>query len=321
VKWRVLVTAPYLTPVLDRFRSTFEKEQIELVVPSVRERLEEEELLPLVKDVHGVICGDDQFTSKVLHEAKNLKVIAKWGTGTDSIDKKTAEALGIVVCNTPGAFTDAVADTVLGYILAFARKLFEVHHELKAGRWTKRCAVSLKETTLGVIGVGHIGRAVVKRAAPFGMRLLGNDIVEIAVEFCKQYNLKMVSKDQLLRESDFISLNCDLNSTSYHLIGEREFSLMKPTAYLINTARGPVVDEAALVDALRREKIAGAALDVFEKEPLPAESPLRDFDNVLLSPHNANSSPSAWEYVHRNTIEMLIEELRNHEPSSRSSAG
>ncbi len=318
MKWRVLVSAPYLQPVLNQYRPLFDGEEIELVVPSIQERLEEEELLPLVRDIDGAICGDDQFTSRVLQEARKLKVIAKWGTGTDSIDKETARALGIVVCNTPGAFTEAVADTVLGYILTFARRLYQLDREVKEGRWTKQRSVSLRESTLGVIGVGNIGRAVVRRAAAFGMKILGNDIVEIPADFCKEYMLKMLSKDELLKESDFVSLSCDLNPTSYHLIGQGEFSLMKPTAYLINTARGAVVDESSLVEALWKKQIAGAALDVFEKEPLPLESPLRQFQNVLLAPHNANSSPAAWDYVHRNTISMLIKELRNREQSSRN---
>jgi D-3-phosphoglycerate dehydrogenase len=312
VKWRVLITAPYLQPVLSRYQSLFDEEGIELIIPTVHERLEEKELLPLVSDIDGAICGDDQFTLKVLQRAKKLKVISKWGTGVDSIDRKAADSLGVAVRNTPGAFTDAVADTVLGYILLFARKLSQLDRDVRAGRWTKEVAFSLKETTLGVIGVGRIGREVVKRAAAFGIKLCGNDIVEVPQEFSKGYRLTMLSKDELLKEADFVSLNCDLNPTSYHLMGEREFSIMKPTAYLINTARGPIVDERALIAVLGKKQIAGAALDVFEKEPLPEDSLLRKFDNVMLAPHNANSSPVAWEYVHRNTIDMLISELLNH---------
>ena len=313
MKWRVLVTAPYFLPVLDKYRPLFEKEEIELVVAPVRERLEEAELLPLVKEIDGVICGDDRFTPRVLSEAKRLKVIAKWGTGIDSIDKDTAEKLGIRVCNTLNAFTDPVGDTVLGYILMFARQLHLLDRDIRERRWEKRRGVSLKEMTLGVIGVGNTGRAVLKRAAAFGMRLYGNDIVEISESFLSQYSVTMVSKEELLRVSDFVSINCTLNPTSFHLMGNNEFALMKPSAYLINTARGPIVNEVALIEVLRNGKIAGAALDVFEREPLPDDSPLRLFDNVFLAPHNANSSPSAWEAVHENTVRMLISELKNHQ--------
>src|SRR5205823_10320120 len=135
----------------------------------------------------------------------------------------------------------------------------------------------------------------------FGMSILGNDIKEIPAALLEVTGIKMVSKQELLEEADFISLNCDLNPTSYHLIGEAELAIMKPNAVLINTSRGPVVDEAALVSALTNGTIGGAALDVFEHEPLPVDSLLRRLSNVMLAPHNANSSPAAWERVHQNT--------------------
>lgn len=307
--WRVLVSAPYMQPELNRFRSVFAEHDIEVIVPSVQERLSEEELLRWVHDIDGAICGDDRFSEKVLRSAPRLKVISKWGTGIDSIDQQAAEELGIAVCNTPNAFSDPVADTVLGYILCFARQLLNADRDIRAGLWQKRPCISLRECTLGVIGVGNVGKAVVRRAIAFGMTVLGNDVVDLPTDLVVETGMKVASKEQLLGESDFVSLNCDLNPTSYHLIGEKEFYLMKSSAYLINTARGPVVDESALICALREEEIAGAALDVFEVEPLPADSPLRTMENVLLGPHNANSSPEAWERVHENTIRNLIEVL------------
>lgn len=307
--WKVLVSAPYMQAVIDRFRPLFEENDIELVVPPIDERLEEEELLKWVRDIDGAICGDDRFTARVLHAAPRLKVISKWGTGIDSIDQDACRELGIAIRNTPGAFSEPVADTVLGYVLSFARRLVPVDREMHAGRWQKLPGISLRECTLGVIGVGNVGKAIVRRAAGFRMRVLGNDIVAMPPEFLTESGIQMVPKDDLLRQADFVSLNCDLNPTSLHLIGDRELSLMKSSAYLINTARGPIVHEAALVRALREGCIAGAALDVFEVEPLPASSPLLQMDNVLLAPHNANSSPEAWERVHENTIGNLLEVL------------
>lgn len=305
----MLVSAPYFQPVIERFKPVFAEADVELLVPPVRERLNEEELLALVADIDGALCGDDQFTERVLRAAPRLKVISKWGTGIDSIDRQAAQRLGIAVCNTPNAFTEPVADTVLGYILCFARRLPWMNAEMKRNSWAKLPSVSLRECTLGIIGVGNIGRAVARRAAGFGMRLLGNDIVPIPAEFLAQTGMQAVSKEELLRQADFVTLNCDLNPTSVHLMSGSEFGLMKPTACLINTARGPIVDEPALVRALQEKKIAGAALDVFEVEPLPADSPLRTMDNVMLAPHNANSSPTAWERVHENTIRQLLEHL------------
>jgi D-3-phosphoglycerate dehydrogenase len=180
---------------------------------------------------------------------------------------------------------------------------------VKAGIWDKIPGRSLSECTLGVIGVGNIGRAVIRRARAFGTKLLGCDIVPIAPDFILENGLEMTSLEDLMRRSDFISVNCDLNPTSYHIINAQSLAWCQPGAVLINTARGPLVDEPALVAALRAGQIGGAALDVFEKEPLPFESPLRLMDNVMLAPHNSNSSPSAWERVHWNTIRNLIDGL------------
>jgi D-3-phosphoglycerate dehydrogenase len=244
-----------------------------------------------------------------MRAAPKLKVISKWGTGIDSIDREAARKLGIAVCNTPNAFSEPVADSVLGYILCFARNLPRMDADMKSGTWNKIPGRALRECTLGVIGVGNVGQAVVRRAHAHGMTILGNDIQEIPAAFREATRIKMVSKQQLLEEADFVSLNCDLNPTSYHLIGEADLALMKPSAVLINTSRGPVVDEAALINALSNGTISGAALDVFEHEPLSEDSPLRRLNNVMLAPHNANSSPAAWERVHQNTSKNLLEEL------------
>ncbi len=309
MRWKVLVSAPYLQPVLDRFRPSFAAREIELVVPAVRERLSEDELLGLVRDIDGAICGDDAFTERVLAAAPRLKVIAKWGTGIDSIDSDACRRRGIAVRNTPGAFNEPVADSVLGYVISFARRLPAMDQAMRAGRWHKLPGFALGERVLGVIGVGNVGKAVVRRAVAFGMRILGNDLVPMPADFLTATGLEMVERHDLLRQADFVSVNCDLNPTSFHLLDEGSFRLMKPTAVVINTARGPIIDEGALVAALQAGRIAGAALDVFEVEPLPAESPLLAMPNVLLAPHNANSSPSAWEGVHQRTIDNLLEEL------------
>ena len=306
----VLLSAPYIIPSLDRFKPLFEKYGIDLIVPEVHERLDEKELLKYASQFDGAICGDDQYTARVLEAcAPRLKVISKWGTGIDSIDSEAATRLGVRVCRTPNAFTLPVADTVMGYMLAFARRLPWMDTEVKSGRWAKLSARALHECTLGVVGVGNVGKAIVRRARAFGMKILGNDIIEIDHVFLAETGVEMTTLDSLLSTADFISLNCDLNPTSFHLINARTLNLMRPTAVLINTARGPVVDEPALVAALLAGTIGGAALDVFEVEPLPDDSPLMKMDNVLLAPHNANSSPAAWERVHWNTIHNLLSGL------------
>jgi D-3-phosphoglycerate dehydrogenase len=304
----ILFSAPYMLPFLDRFRTFFEKYDLELIVPEVNERLDQAQILEYAGDFDGTICGDDQYNAEVLHACTpRLKVISKWGTGIDSIDKQTAHDLGVKIFRTLNAFTLPVADTVMGYILAFARRQPWMDQNVKSGQWEKLPGRSLSECSLGVIGVGNIGKAVLLRAKAFGMHLLGNDIIEIDPEFIKTAGVKMTSLKDLLSRADYISINCDLNPTSRHLINQDTLSSMKSSAVVINTARGQVVDEAALVKALEAQVIDGAALDVFEVEPIPAESPLLQMDNVMLAPHNANSSPAAWEHVHWNTIRNLLD--------------
>lgn len=303
---KVLITAPYFQLVIDEYREIFSKNGIEMIVPKVNERMSEEELLSLVGDVDGILCGDDKITEKVLGAASKLKVIVKWGTGVDSIDKEAAAKRGIPVRNTPNAFTEPVADTVLGIILCFARGTIELDKKIRQGIWEKKLNKALNEYTLGVIGVGNVGKAVVKRAQAFGMKILGNDIKDISEDY-------MVSLEELLKKSDFISLNCDLNPISYHLINKKTLALMKPKSYLINTARGPLIDEKDLISALEAKQIAGAGLDVFEEEPLPPDSPLRKMPNVILSPHNSNASLAAWKRVHENSVNSLLKDLLKHE--------
>ena len=303
----ILLSAPYMIPYLSRFLPVFEHYGLEVIVAEVFERLEEEDLLKYAGEFDGAVCGDDRFSERVLLACQpRLKVISKWGTGIDSIDSLAAGRMGIQVMRTTNAFTLPVADSVMGYILAFARQQPWIDKAMKSGQWVKIPGRSLSECTLGVIGVGNCGKAVLRRAQAFGMRLLGNDIVTIAPDFVLEYGVVMTDLVSLLSQSDFVSLNCDLNSTSFHLIQEKTLSLMKKEAILINTARGPLINEPDLISALQQGVISGAALDVFEVEPLPLENPLMKMEQVMLAPHNANSSPAAWERVHWSTIRNLL---------------
>jgi D-3-phosphoglycerate dehydrogenase len=310
MKYTVLLTAPYMIPVVDRFRPIFDRYGVDLMIPTVNERMEESQLLDYAGQFDGAICGDDRFTARVIAACTpRLQVISKWGTGVDSIDAEACSRYEVKLCRTPNAFTVPVADSVLGYILAFARRQPWMDREMKSGQWVKFPGRSLSECSLGVIGVGNIGRAVTRRARAFGMQVYGTDIVDIDPAFITETGIEMTSLQSLLSGSDFVSVNCDLNPTSYHLMNHDTLALMKPNAILINTARGPIVEEKALIEALQAERLAGAALDVFEHEPLSADSPLLKMDNVLLAPHNSNSSPAAWEKVHWNTIKNLLDGL------------
>jgi phosphoglycerate dehydrogenase-like enzyme len=300
-----------MIPFVDRFKPVFDQYDIELVVPDVKERMEEADLLEYAGQFDGAICGDDRYTERVIAAcAPRLKVISKWGTGIDSIDASACSRYEITIGRTLNAFTLPVADSVFGYILAFARHQPWMDKEMKNGKWEKITGVSLSECTLGVIGLGNIGKAVTRRAQAFSMKVFGNDIIEIDPVFINETGIEIMDLPSLLSRSDFVTINCDLNPTSHHLMNSDTFALMKPNAIFINTARGPIVDEKALIAALQSGQIAGAALDVFEHEPLPLDSPFLKMDNVMLAPHNSNSSPSAWEKVHWNTIKNLVEGLR-----------
>jgi len=321
-RMKVLVSAPYIIPDLDQFKGLFAQAGIQLVVAEVQERLSAEQLRPYAGAVDGVICGDDEFSAEVLEAfSPRLRVISKWGTGIDSIDWQTASRLGISVRNTADAFIEPVSDSVLGYILSFARGLTAMDRKMKAGEWDKTPGWALHEQTLGVVGVGRIGRRIVEKSAAFGITLLGNDIVEIDPAFIGKHGLAMLRLENLLARSDYVSLSVDLNPSSYHMMNAETLALMKPSSVLINAARGRVVDEPALVEALRGGRLRGAAMDVFEEEPLPADSPLRGFDNVMLAPHNANASPAAWARVHRTTIRHLLEELDIEVPPDLAEQG
>jgi len=302
MKYKVLITAPYFQLVVDKYRKIFEEHNVELVVPKVSERMSEEELLPLMSDIDAILCGDDKITDKVLDNSPKLKVVVKWGTGIDSIDKEAAAKRSILIRNTPNAFTEPVADSILSYILCFARGTIDLDRNVKNGIWEKKLNFALNELIIGIVGVGNIGKAVIKRVQAFGAKILANDIEERPFDF-------MVSLEQLLKESDFVVLSADLNPKSYHIINKETLALMKHSAYLINTSRGPLVEEKAILNAIETKQIAGAALDVFEHEPLTKDHPFVNMENIILSSHNTNASPLAWERVHENSIKMLIEEL------------
>jgi len=308
--WKVLVSAPRAVSEIAHYEAALRPAGCNVVTRTPVERLTEAELLPIVSYIDGMICGDDQITGRVLDAAPRLRVICKWGTGIDSIDVAGARMRGVVVCNTPGAFTDAVADTVLGYILLFARQLDRMAADMRAGLWQRRPLVSLNECTLGIVGLGQIGSAVASRAAACGMRILATNLDEGSRSSrAVTAGIEIVPLESLLADSDFVTLHTDMRPENRRLIGAAELAQMKPTGVLINTARGALVDEDALVSVLQGGRLAGAALDVFEEEPLAKDSPLRGMPNVYLAPHNANASATAAGRVHANCIRNVLQVL------------
>jgi len=314
---RVLVTSPPFLKVVEKYRGRIESNGIELVLRHPEQYFTEAEMKEMIQDFDGMICGDDLITEEVLRNANKLKVLSKWGVGIDSIDRDAAERRGIPVCNSAGAFSDACADVAMGYLLMLARSLHRIHSLTMSGSWEKIPGVSLRGRTLGIIGVGNIGRQVARRGIAFGLRVIGNDIRPVPSWYIEETGIEIVDKDMLLSESDFIVVSCDLNPSSRYLINTNALRKMKRLAYLINIARGLIIDTRALVDALRNREIAGAALDVFEEEPLPLNSPLRLLDNCILGAHNAYNGDADVEFVHRNTVDNLLEHLLKTRPDIR----
>ncbi|MFQ6090576.1 MAG: hydroxyacid dehydrogenase [Candidatus Bipolaricaulia bacterium] len=261
-----------------------------------------EELAKIIPGYDGLIVRSaTKVTREVIEAAENLKAIGRAGIGLDNIDLEAARERGIKVMNTPGATSVSVAELTLGLMLALARHIPQATASLKAGKWEKKKLMGseLYGKTLGIIGIGKIGREVAKRAAALGMDLVAYDPYVREAEV-RDLGLKLLPLEDLLQYSDYITIHVPLTAETEHLLGEREFFIMKDGARLVNCARGGVVDERALYDALKKGKVAGAALDVFEEEP-PKDNPLLQLDNVIATPH---LGASAREGQVRSAVEI-----------------
>lgn len=305
----ILISCVQLQRTLAAHRDRLDERHAKLILPEVVQQLSEAELLDLIPEIDGIVAGDDHITRAVLERADQLRIISKWGVGTDAIDLPAAEALGIRVTNTPGMFGDEVADVVMGYLIMLARHLHHVDREIREGAWSRPQGVSLAGRTLGIIGLGDIGRAVARRALAMQMRALGTETDVAGSRTATDLGVEVTDLDSLLRASDVISLNCPLTLENRHLLSGPRFDQMKQGAWIINTARGGLIDEPALIAALERGQIGAAALDVFEVEPLPADSALRRFEQVILGAHNGSNTVEAVHRTSERAIDNLIRGL------------
>ncbi len=277
---------------------------------NVRTDLKSEELAGCIANYDVLIVRSaTKVTRDVIEAGNKLKLIARAGAGLDNIDLETAKKRGIKVLNTPEAPTVAVAELVMGLMLAWARRIPRADASMKQGKWEKSelMGTELQGKTLGIIGTGRVGKAVAHRAKAFGMTLLAYDVV-LDREFAESVGVRYVDLETLLQESDYVTLHVPLIPQTRHMIGEHEFELMKPTAVIVNAARGGVIDEAALIRALKGGKIAGACLDVYEREP-PENSPLLKLPNVILTPHLGASSKEAQREAAVLIAKKIKEEL------------
>lgn len=313
MSWRVLATPRSFFEEGREGYKLLETAGVE-VIPSPADRpLQDEELAALLGQVDGLVVGVDRVGRRSLQAGRpRLRVVARNGIGVDTVDVQAATELGVVVTNAPSVNADSVADFAFALLLALVRRVPEADRAVRAGAWPRLVGVELRGKYLGIVGFGRIGQRVAERARGFGLRVVAYD-PQPDLAAAGELGVELVEFPRLLEEADFVSLHLPLLPETRHLLGEAQLRRMKSTSYLVNTARGGVVDEAALARALREGWIAGAACDVFEEEP-PRTSPLLDAPNLLLSPHMASHTREAIARASRVAAECVLAVLRGEVP-------
>jgi D-3-phosphoglycerate dehydrogenase len=284
MKGKILVTARSFRNVEGEHQEVLRRAGYELVFSPHDRPLQPDELTELAGDAVAIVAGLDHFTRAVFERTPQLRVVSRFGVGVDNVDLEAATEHKVVVTITPGANSVTVAELTMLLMLALSRHLVLHDRWVRSGSWKRASGVELMGGTLGIVGLGRIGREVAARARAFGMRIVFTDPVLPPEDLVRALEATALPLDDLLSTSDVITLHLPLSAETHHLIGARELALMKPSAFLINTARGGLVDEEALYAALKEGRLAGAAFDVFEKEP-PGASPLLQLDNFIATPH------------------------------------
>lgn len=274
------------------------------VINTEGKRYLDRELIDYFSDADAAIVGLELITPKVLDQLPNLRAIAKYGVGLDNIDIPACEERGVKIGWTGGVNKDSVAEMVVGFMLALSRNLYVTSNQLKNGTWNKNGGSQLAGKTIGIIGVGHIGKTLINLLKPFKCRILVNDILDIS-DYAMENNLDVVDKEYLFKEADIISVHTPLNNDTRNLFDVEVFEMMKKTAFLINTARGGIVNENDLKHALSNGIIAGAALDVFEIEP-PNDKELLQLENLICTPHTGGNSYEAVVAMGLSAIDHLL---------------
>ena len=283
---RVLIAPQPLAALEGPFKELLRGVGFDMTYPPRPAQMTEDELLQALPGISATIAGSEPYTRRVLAASPALRVIARAGVGYDAVDLAAATEHGVAVAIAPGTNQDAVAEHTFAMILALAKRLVGQHNAVKAGGWPRQANLPVRGRTLGIVGLGRIGKAVAVRGEAFGMRLLAYEPFPGA-DFVARHHVTLAPLEQLLREADFLTLHLPLTPESRQLINRRTLALVRPSCFLINTARGGLVYEADLVEGLRGGRLAGAALDVFEEEPPRADNPLLALDNVVLTPHGA----------------------------------
>lgn len=305
----ILISCIQMQRAMPTFKDTFDRLGLAVECPPVEQAMSEEELVAVLPRFDGMIAGDDVLTARVLRAAPRLRVISKWGVGVDGIDRIAAKNLGIAVFNTPGAFDDTVADVCVGYLIMLTRHLHTIDSEVRLGIWSHRPGSSLANKRLGIIGLGGIGLALARRALVMKMDVVGCDVDRASIKRAEEIGVQVIEMQPLLSTCDAVSLNCPLTPENVHLLSTEAFEIMRRGSLVINTARGKLIDEAALIWALEEGIVGGVALDVFEQEPLAKGAALARFPNAILGSHNASNAVEAAEAASARAVANLLDGL------------
>ena len=320
---KIILTCPPMIKRIDLYQSELKKYDLEVIIPQFTQVMKEADLIDIIGNYDGWIIGDDPATRAVFEAGKrgNLKAAIKWGVGVDNVDFEACKDLCIPIINTPGVFGREVADNAVGYLIALARQTFTIDRGVKEGKWPKPSGMSLWDKKVALIGFGDIGRNTAKRLLAFDLDVYVSDpgFIKDNDQIKCIYNPDIIINQELnkchldtlsnvLKDSDFIVITCALNKSTKHMINKDTISLAKNGVYLVNVGRGPVVKEDDLVKCLKNGKVRGAALDVFEIEPLPLESELRN-QNVIFGSHNSSNTEEAVDKVSVMAISKIYQFL------------
>jgi D-3-phosphoglycerate dehydrogenase len=312
---RVLIAPTALANLKASFVDVLKHAGLELVYHGLPSQLNEEQLLGALAGVEASVAGSEPYTPRVLAAHPQLKVIARVGVGYDAVDVEAATKQGVAVCFAPGTNQGSVAEHTFAMMLAWTRNLVNQHNSVKAGGWPRGTLLPLRGRTLGIAGLGRIGKAMATRAQAFEMEVIAHDAIPDAAWAAKN-NVPLVSWEELLRRSDFLTLHVPAMPQTQRMINAQTLAMMKPNAVLVNTARGAVVDEKALYEALKKKQIAGALLDVFDEEP-PGKHPLFELDNVIVTPHAAGGDSRSRDDMAHSAAEAIASLYNGEWPAEK----
>ncbi len=311
MKRKVLVSHPWTRdsiPHHDDFIRQLEEKGCEIVHFPKQSSMSDDDIREWIPGCYAHICGGVQWNARAMEKADSLKIIARIGVGFETVDIPAATAKKIVVATTPGAGAETVSEFAFALMLALSRRVTENDRVVRSGKWDTLTGHSIYRRTIGIVGLGLIGKQLARWTKSFGMKVVAFDPVEDKA-YAEANGIAYLSLDDLLRTADYVSLHLPLMDSTRKLIGKRELALMKPSAILVNTARGGIVDEAALYEALKAGKLAAAGLDVYEKEPVNMDNPLLTLPNFIAAPHMAGSSFEGLDAIFgaaaRNVMELI----------------